>query len=85
MECESPPASTIKLIFHSEDEIKQIFNNEVAYMETGITRPVDKLGRIVIPKEVRDMLRIERDDCLEIFIEDDKIILRKYDKENMLL
>ena len=54
-------------------------------METGITRPVDKLGRIVIPKEVRDMLRIERDDCLEIFIEDDKIILRKYDKENMLL
>lgn len=45
---------------------------------TGIVRKVDELGRIVIPKELRTTLYIDSKDPLEIFTEDDTIILRKY-------
>lgn len=45
---------------------------------TGIVRPVDELGRIVVPKELRRTLGIENGDSVEIFTEDDRIILRKY-------
>lgn len=46
---------------------------------TGIVRPVDKMGRVVIPKEIRKQLKVENDiDSFEIYMEDDKIILRKY-------
>ncbi len=46
---------------------------------TGIIRPVDKMGRVVIPKEIRSQLKIENDhDCFEIFLDGDKIILKKY-------
>ena len=48
-------------------------------MRTGIIRPVDKMGRVVIPKEIRAQLQIENDvDSFEIFMEGDKIILQKY-------
>lgn len=46
---------------------------------TGITRKVDELGRIVIPKELRRNLRIEEKDPLEIFVEGEMIILKKYE------
>ncbi|WP_078598687.1 AbrB/MazE/SpoVT family DNA-binding domain-containing protein [Evansella clarkii] len=49
---------------------------------TGIIRKVDDLGRIVIPKELRTVLDIKIKDALEIFVEDEKIILKKY-KANM--
>ena len=45
---------------------------------TGIVRKVDELGRIVIPIELRSVLDIEVKDALEIFTDDDKIILKKY-------
>ncbi len=46
---------------------------------TGIIRDVDGMGRIVIPKEIRKQLKIESNvDSLEIFIEGDSIVLRKY-------
>ena len=46
---------------------------------TGIIRPVDKNGRVVIPRELRKQFDVENDvDCFEIFTEDDKIILKKY-------
>jgi AbrB family looped-hinge helix DNA binding protein len=46
---------------------------------TGIIRRMDELGRVVIPKEVRNSLKIENDAPLEIFTEDnDKVIFRKY-------
>lgn len=44
----------------------------------GIVRKVDHLGRIVIPKELRNSLLIEKGDPIEIFAEGDRIILRKY-------
>ncbi|UAL49722.1 AbrB/MazE/SpoVT family DNA-binding domain-containing protein (plasmid) [Sutcliffiella horikoshii] len=46
---------------------------------TGMVRKVDPLGRIVIPKETRDILGINIKDPLEIFIEEDLIILKKYE------
>ena len=45
---------------------------------TGVIRKVDELGRIVIPKELRDVLGIQIKSPLEIFVEADKIILQKY-------
>lgn len=47
---------------------------------TGIVRPVDVLGRVVLPIEIRRNLDIEERDLLEILVEDDKIILRKAEK-----
>lgn len=46
---------------------------------TGIVRKVDELGRIVLPVEIRKNLDIKIKDPLEIFISNDKIILKKYD------
>ncbi|UED81915.1 AbrB/MazE/SpoVT family DNA-binding domain-containing protein [Lysinibacillus sp. CD3-6] len=48
-------------------------------LSTGITRKVDELGRIVIPKELRRNFGIEEKDSLEIFTEGDNIVLRKYE------
>ncbi|MDM5152545.1 AbrB/MazE/SpoVT family DNA-binding domain-containing protein [Bacillus sp. DX1.1] len=45
---------------------------------TGMTRKVDGLGRVVIPKELRDTLGIKEQSPLEIFIEGEKIVLQKY-------
>ena len=47
---------------------------------TGIIRKVDELCRVVIPKEIRDMLNIVEKDLMEIFIDGDSIILRKYEE-----
>lgn len=45
---------------------------------TGITRHVDELGRIVIPKEIRKTFKIKEGDLLEIFTDKDgEIILKK--------
>ena len=44
---------------------------------TGFARRIDSLGRIVIPKEIRKCLKIKPDDCLEISVENEKIILTK--------
>ncbi|NMH83663.1 AbrB/MazE/SpoVT family DNA-binding domain-containing protein [Bacillus coagulans] len=49
---------------------------------TGIVRKVDELGRVVIPIELRRNLGIAEKDALEIYVDDDKIILKKY-KPNM--
>lgn len=45
---------------------------------TGIKREIDKLGRIVLPIELRRSLEIESGDAVEIFVEDNKVILQKY-------
>lgn len=49
---------------------------------TGIVRKVDELGRVVIPIELRRTLDIAEKDALEIYVDNDKIILKKY-KPNM--
>lgn len=45
---------------------------------TGIIRRIDDLGRVVIPKSLRQTMRIVEGDALEIFTEGDAIILRPY-------
>ncbi len=45
---------------------------------TGIVRKVDELGRVVIPIELRRTLGIGQKDALEIYVDNDKIILKKY-------
>lgn len=46
---------------------------------TGIVRKVDELGRVVLPIELRRNLNINEKDALEIFVDDEKIILKKYE------
>lgn len=50
----------------------------LAMKSTGIVRRVDQLGRIVIPRELRRVLEIGEKDSLEIFTDNEKIILQKY-------
>ena len=47
---------------------------------TGVIRRIDELGRIVLPKEIRRNLGIREGENLEIFVEEDKVILKKYSK-----
>ena len=46
---------------------------------TGVVRKVDELGRIVIPIELRRTMGIEEKDSLEIYVDNEKIILKKYE------
>ncbi len=46
--------------------------------ETGIVRKLDSLGRIVLPAELRKKLNLEDRCPIEIFVQQDKIILQKY-------
>ena len=46
---------------------------------TGIIRKVDDLGRIVLPIELRRTLDIAIQDELEIYLDNDKVVLKKYE------
>lgn len=46
---------------------------------TGIIRKVDELGRIVIPKELRRLFNIKEKDAIEIYVENESIVLRKHE------
>jgi len=46
---------------------------------TGIVRKVDELGRIVLPMELRRTLSINKEDPIEIYVDGQNIILRKYE------
>ena len=45
--------------------------------ETGVTRKLDELGRIVIPKEIRTNFRIEEGDFIEFYLNDNEIVIKK--------
>lgn len=47
---------------------------------TGVIRKIDELGRIVVPKEIRKNLNIKNGEDVQIYVEEDKIILKKYQK-----
>lgn len=46
---------------------------------TGIVRKVDELGRVVIPIELRRTLGISEKDALEIYVDGERIMLKKYE------
>ena len=45
---------------------------------SGMVKQIDEMGRIVIPREIKRSMGIQDRDHLEIFVEDNKIILKKY-------
>ncbi|MDU2064385.1 MAG: AbrB/MazE/SpoVT family DNA-binding domain-containing protein [Sporomusaceae bacterium] len=45
---------------------------------TGIVRKVDELGRIVMPRELRRTLDINEGDRIEVFVDGEQIILKKF-------
>ena len=51
---------------------------------TGIVRKVDELGRVVIPIELRNQFGIAEKDPIEIFVDGNSIILKKYEKSCFL-
>ena len=51
-------------------------------VKTGMTRRIDELGRLVIPKEIRNNLKIKDNDQVEINVIYNKIILNKCDYLN---
>jgi len=51
---------------------------------TGIVRRIDDLGRVVIPKEIRKNLRIKEGDNLEIYVQGEEVILKKYSMMNKI-
>ncbi len=54
-------------------------------MKIGIVRRIDNLGRIVIPKEIRNTLRIKNGDSLEINIEGETLTIKKYSELNNII
>ncbi|MDD3364485.1 MAG: AbrB/MazE/SpoVT family DNA-binding domain-containing protein [Syntrophomonas sp.] len=46
---------------------------------TGVVRKIDDLGRIVLPIELRRTMGINEKDALGIYVDGDKIILKKYE------
>jgi AbrB family transcriptional regulator, transcriptional pleiotropic regulator of transition state genes len=46
---------------------------------TGMVRKVDELGRVVIPIQLRRVLEIKERDTLEIHVDGERIVLKKYD------
>lgn len=46
---------------------------------TGMVKRIDELGRIVLPKNVRQPMGIDTGDSVEIFTDGDRIILRKFE------
>lgn len=47
--------------------------------DTGIVRNLDSLGRVTLPIELRRKLNIDIKDPVEIFVEDDRIVMQKYE------
>ncbi|MEC3884608.1 AbrB/MazE/SpoVT family DNA-binding domain-containing protein [Halobacillus sp. HZG1] len=47
----------------------------------GIVRKLDELGRVVVPKEVRDSQGWRHGQPLEMFMNDDSLVIRPYGKE----
>lgn len=62
--------------------IPKIIKKEMEKVKsTGITRKIDDLGRIVLPIELRKQMGIGQRDPIEIYVDGDSIILKKYQSE----
>lgn len=60
--------------------LSDFVKKEGVYMKsTGIVRRVDELGRIVIPIELRRTLGIDIKDAVEIYVDEEHVILKKYE------
>jgi transcriptional pleiotropic regulator of transition state genes len=59
--------------------ILQKEGRKIIMKSTGVVRKIDELGRIVLPIELRRNFDINERDSIEIFVENDFIILKKYE------
>lgn len=57
---------------------QRIERSSMIMKSTGIVRKVDGLGRVVLPKELRRTLGVDRKDSMEIYVDGEQIILKKY-------
>lgn len=71
--CSSLPAESFGIA-------KFISREKTKMRATGIVRNIDELGRIVIPKELRNKMDMHEGSAVEIFTEDGKICLRRFYK-----
>lgn len=54
---------------------------EESMKETGIVRRIDELGRVVIPKELRKVLKLKEGELMEIYTNDkQELVLKKYNE-----
>lgn len=60
------------------EKMKNVEKRGMSMKSTGIVRKVDELGRIVLPIELRRTLEIDEKDSLEIYVDGNSVILRKY-------
>jgi transcriptional pleiotropic regulator of transition state genes len=60
----------------------KVLRKEEKEMEIRIIRKIDELGRIVIPKDVRDTLDLVAGDDLEISVKDNCVVLKKVGNGN---
>ena len=67
-----------RLLFKPTKFWKQRRERGIEMKATGIVRKVDELGRIVLPIELRRTLGIEVRDPIEIYVDEEKILLKKY-------
>ena len=80
-----------KLIKEKEFLKKMIeISNEISELEkevkeqraiNGLNRQLDELGRIVIPNDIREILKLENNDVIEFKLLNDKILLKKVVKK----
>ena len=64
-------------------ELYRTIFNCCKFSSTGIIRKVDKLGRFVLPSELREKFHIVENDALEIFTSGDMIVLKKYEARDI--
>jgi transcriptional pleiotropic regulator of transition state genes len=71
----------MKRMSNYDDKTVLYFERGPSYMmkSTGIVRKVDELGRVVIPIELRRTLGIGEKDALEIYVDGERIMLKKYE------
>lgn len=73
------PKDSLEIFVDNEMIVLEKYSSEQPPSDVSIVRHVDELGRIVIPKEICKVLSIEPKESLEIFIDEEKIVLGKYE------
>jgi transcriptional pleiotropic regulator of transition state genes len=71
-----------KVLIYYKKTLSKIIEWGIQMKSTGIVRKVDELGRIVLPIELRRALDLKTKDPVEIFVEEEQIIFKKYTPYN---
>ena len=66
------------MIYNIDVKQKYFIKGDTFMKSTGVVRKVDELGRIVLPISIRQTMDINEKDPLEIFTDENRIILQKY-------